>query len=92
MARHPMRQLPAPISPKQLLALFAARDCEGFIDAVVELGCEYAMTGPQRMKLIMQEGVEVSDIYRIAAAEQVQIRRLNYKRDSLEDIFLKAME
>jgi len=22
----------------------------------------------------------------------VQIRRLNYKRDSLEDIFLKAME
>ena len=23
---------------------------------------------------------------------EVQIRRLNYKRDSLEDIFLKAME
>ena len=29
---------------------------------------------------------------RIAAEQNVQIRRLNHKRDSLEDIFLKAME
>jgi len=28
----------------------------------------------------------------LAAKQQVQIRRLSYKRDSLEDIFLKAME
>ena len=27
-----------------------------------------------------------------AAEQDVQIRRLNYKRDSLQDIFLKAME
>ena len=32
------------------------------------------------------------DLYEIAAAHEVQIRRLNFKRDSLEDIFLKAME
>jgi hypothetical protein len=31
-------------------------------------------------------------LYRIAAEKQVQLRRLSYKRDSLEDIFLKAME
>jgi hypothetical protein len=31
-------------------------------------------------------------LYRIAAEREVQIRRLNFKRDSLEDIFLKAME
>ena len=40
----------------------------------------------------MQEGVEIADLYRLANERQVQIRRLNYKRDSLEDIFLKAME
>ncbi len=34
----------------------------------------------------------MSDLYRIAAERNVQIRRLNYRRDSLEDIFLKAME
>ena len=40
----------------------------------------------------MPDGVEVRDLYRLAAERQVQIRRLDYKRDSLEDIFLKAME
>jgi hypothetical protein len=42
--------------------------------------------------VILQEGAEVRDIYRIASEHEVQIRRLSYKRDSLEDIFLKAME
>ncbi len=40
----------------------------------------------------MQDGVEIGDLYRLAREREVQIRRLNYKRDSLEDIFLKAME
>jgi len=31
-------------------------------------------------------------LYRLALEHGVQIRRLNFKRDSLEDIFLKAME
>jgi ABC-2 type transport system ATP-binding protein len=44
------------------------------------------------MKVVLQDGVEVRDLYRVAAEEQVQLRRLSYKRDSLEDIFLKAME
>jgi hypothetical protein len=40
----------------------------------------------------MNETVEISDLYRLALEHGVQIRRLNFKRDSLEDIFLKAME
>jgi len=63
-----------------------------FADAIGALGCEYAMTGEQRVKLVMGDGLEVRDIYKLAAERNVQIRRLNYKRDSLEDIFLKAME
>jgi ABC-2 type transport system ATP-binding protein len=63
-----------------------------FAAAIGALGCEYAMTGEQRVKLVMSEGLEVRDIYKLAADRNVQIRRLNYKRDSLEDIFLKAME
>ena len=38
------------------------------------------------------EGVEIHQIYALASEQQVQIRRLHHKRDSLEDIFLKAME
>jgi ABC-2 type transport system ATP-binding protein len=56
------------------------------------LGCECAITSQNRLKIILQEGAEIRDVYRLAADNQVQIRRLSYKRDSLEDIFLKAME
>jgi ABC-2 type transport system ATP-binding protein len=63
-----------------------------FAAAIGSMGCEYAMTGEQRVKLVMNDGLEVRDIYKLAAERNVQIRRLNYKRDSLEDIFLKAME
>ena len=38
------------------------------------------------------ESTEVRDVYRVAAERGANIRRLNYRRDSLEDIFLKAME
>jgi ABC-2 type transport system ATP-binding protein len=67
-------------------------DRASFAEAVGRLGCEYALAGERRIKLVMQEGVEISDLYRLAHERQVQIRRLNFKRDSLEDIFLKAME
>lgn len=63
-----------------------------FAEAIRELGCEYAVTGDHRVKLVLQEGIEVKDLYRLASEHDVQIRRLTYKRDSLEDIFLKAME
>jgi ABC-2 type transport system ATP-binding protein len=67
-------------------------DRASFAEAVGRLGCEYAQTSERRLKLVMQEGVEIADLYRLANERQVQIRRLNFKRDSLEDIFLKAME
>lgn len=62
-----------------------------FAEAVDKLGCECA-TSANRMKVILADGVEVRDIYRIAAERSVRIRRLNFRRDTLEDIFLKAME
>jgi len=51
-----------------------------------------AVDGKQRFKLVLPEGVEIRELYRVAAERQVQIRRLDSKRDSLQDIFLKAME
>ena len=79
-------------SNRKFLMLETRGDQKRFVDALAKLGCEYAITNPTRMKVVMQDGVEVRDLYRLAAEEQIQIRRLSYKRDSLEDIFLKAME
>ena len=63
-----------------------------FLEAVEKLGCETAPGAQGRVKLIMPDGLEIRRLYQVAAEQNVQIRRLSHKRDSLEDIFLKAME
>lgn len=63
-----------------------------FADAIERLGCACAVTSPGKIKTVLTEGIEIRDLYRLAADREVQLRRLNYRRDSLEDIFLKAME
>jgi ABC-2 type transport system ATP-binding protein len=63
-----------------------------FLEALEKLGCETAPGAQGRVKLILPDSLEVRRLYEIAADQNVQIRRLNRKRDSLEDIFLKAME
>ena len=63
-----------------------------FLAAMETLGCETATGAQGRIKLILPDGLEVRQLYEVAASQNVQIRRLNRKRDSLEDIFLKAME
>src|SRR5579871_1040269 len=63
-----------------------------FLEALERLGCETAQGAQGRIKLILPEGLEIRRLYEVAAEQEVQIRRLNHKRDSLEDIFLKAME
>ena len=65
---------------------------DGLARAVEDLGCECALTGTHRMKMVVPESFAIRDLYRLAAERNVQIRRLNFRRDSLEDIFLKAME
>jgi len=63
-----------------------------FTSALEKLGCECAAYGSGRVKLVMPESVEIRELYRVAAEQGVQIRRMNHRRDSLEDIFLNAME
>ncbi len=79
-------------SNRKFLLLETRGDQDKLISAIEGLGCEYAITGDHRIKLILHEGIEVKDIYRVAGDHDVQIRRLSYKRDSLEDIFMNAME
>jgi len=77
---------------RKFLEVETRGDAQAFTRAVKSLNCEYAQTSERRFKLVLPESVEVRDLYRAASADDVQIRRLVYKRDSLEDIFLKAME
>lgn len=65
---------------------------QGFGSALQSMGCECAVFGQGRMKVIMPDGIEIRDLYSVAAAHGVQIRRMDHRRDSLEDIFLNAMD
>lgn len=63
----------------------------GFLDSVRGLGCECASFGAGRLKIVLPDNIEMRQLYQVALEHSVQIRRMNYRRDSLEDIFLKAM-
>ena len=77
---------------RKFLVLETRGDQSKFASALGALGCEYALTSDHRLKIVLQGEIEIRDLYRVASEHQVQIRRLSFKRDSLEDIFLKAME
>src|SRR5580692_694420 len=65
---------------------------ERFSISVRGLGCECASFPGGRIKLVIPDNIEVRDLYVIASQQGVQIRRMNQRRDSLEDIFLRAMD
>jgi ABC-2 type transport system ATP-binding protein len=76
---------------KRFVELETFGDDEGFAEALSVLGCECANAGIGRLKMVLPVGFEMREIYRLAAERDLQLRRLNYRRDTLEDIFLKAM-
>ncbi len=65
---------------------------EAFNTAVQELACELAIVSESRMKIVLPDAVTVRDLYAAADRHGAAIRRLDCKRDSLQDIFLRAME
>lgn len=55
------------------------------------LGCECALFANGRMKLALPDELEIRDVYRVAADNGAVVRKLTFRRDSLEDIFWRAM-
>lgn len=79
-------------SNKQFLLIQIRGNETDFVDGLRSLGCEVALPNRRRLKVIIPEGVQVQHLYQLADKLSVQIRNLDYKRDSLEDIFLRAMD
>jgi ABC-2 type transport system ATP-binding protein len=79
-------------SNRSFMELETVGATEKFSISIRGLGCECASFADGRMKLVIPENIGVRDLYVIASAQGVQIRRMNQRRDSLEDIFLRAME
>jgi len=63
-----------------------------FLAALAALGCEVAELPSRRVKIVLPEGVAARELWRLAGEHGVQLRRLTSSRNSLEHLFLKAME
>jgi ABC-2 type transport system ATP-binding protein len=77
---------------RRFLRLETRGDARVFAEAAERLGCTCDVLPGGRMKMVLPGDVGVRDLYRLAAESSTEIRRLDYKRDSLQDIFLRAME
>jgi ABC-2 type transport system ATP-binding protein len=79
-------------SNRSFMELETVGATERFSVSIRGLGCECATFPGGRIKLVIPDHIEARDLYVIAADQGVQIRRMNQRRDSLEDIFLRAMD
>ncbi len=79
-------------SQRNFIELETVGAAEAFSQKMRDLGCECASFPGGRVKLVMPDQIEARDVYATAAQCGVQIRRVHKRRDSLEDIFLRAMD
>ena len=79
-------------SNRSFMELETVGATERFSVSIRALGCECASFPGGRIKLVIPDHIEPRDLYVIASEQGVQIRRMNQRRDSLEDIFLRAMD
>jgi ABC-2 type transport system ATP-binding protein len=79
-------------SNRSFMELETVGATEQFSVRIRGLGCECACFPDGRIKLVIPDNIESRDLYLIAFEQGVQIRRMHQRRDSLEDIFLRAMD
>jgi len=79
-------------SHRNFIELEAVGPTERFCETLCGLGCECASFAGGRIKLVMPDCIEPRDLYVVASQTGLQIRRIHRRRDSLEDIFMRAME
>jgi ABC-2 type transport system ATP-binding protein len=59
--------------------------------ALPEIGAEGVPEGGGRWRIVLPAGVEVDAVWQLAARQDLLVRKLTHRKDTLEEIFLKAM-
>ncbi|HUY94905.1 MAG TPA: ABC transporter ATP-binding protein [Terracidiphilus sp.] len=79
-------------SHRNFIELDAVGPMQEFCDTLRGRGCECSSFADGRINLVMPGSMEARDLYVAADLAGMQIRRIHRRRDSLEDIFMRAME
>lgn len=59
--------------------------------ALRSYGAEGVTEGAGRWRIVLPPGFEIANLWRLMAQQDLQVHRLTHRRDSLEEIFLKAV-
>jgi ABC-2 type transport system ATP-binding protein len=66
-------------------------DDSGLARALAGIGAECATSGEGHWHIVLPPGVEVAALWAVTAGEHLLVRKLTHRRDTLEEIFLKAV-
>jgi len=78
-------------SNKSFVELEVTGNDENLRGALPEIGAEGITEGDGRWRIVLPPDVEVQAIWDLLARQKLLVRKLNHRRDTLEEIFLKAM-
>jgi len=76
---------------KRFVELEVTGDDRNLRAALPEIGADGVSEGGGRWRIVLPAGVELEAIWGLAAQENLLVRKLTHRRDTLEEIFLKAM-
>jgi ABC-2 type transport system ATP-binding protein len=78
-------------SNRRFVQLDVIGDDRGLAAALREVGAEGVSEAPGEWRIVLPADVEIGSLWRVASRERLQIRKLTHRRDTLEEIFLKAV-
>jgi ABC-2 type transport system ATP-binding protein len=78
-------------SNKSFVELEVSGDDRNLRMALPEIGAEGVSEGGGRWRIVLPAGVEVEAIWGLTTRQNLLVRKLTHRRDTLEEIFLKAM-
>jgi len=78
-------------SNKRFVELEVSGDDGSFQQALASIGADGVSEGAGRWRIVLPANVEVEVLWNLAAGQNLLVRKLTHRRDTLEEIFLKAM-
>lgn len=78
-------------SNRRFAELEVSGDDSALAEGLKALGAEAVSEGGGRWRIVLPPEMEVADLWQITAQLELSVRKLTHRRDSLEEIFLKAV-
>lgn len=76
---------------RRFVELEVAGDDSTLAECLAALGADAVSEGGGRWRIVMPAQLEISDLWQVMAKLELPVRKLTHRRDTLEEIFLKAV-